>query len=55
MAAMPFTNSVSPTARMSSGPSARNMAPHSMNTVLTTLWPLARSSRNSSSRYRGCT
>ena len=50
MAAMPLTNSVSPTGRISSGPSARNMAPHSMKMVLTTLCPLPRSSRNSSSR-----
>ena len=50
MAAMPFTNSVSPTARNASGPSTLNIAPHSMNTVETMRWPLLTSSRISSSR-----
>ena len=50
MAAMPLTNSISPTGRMASGPSALNMEAHSMNTVDTTLWPLRTSARISSSR-----
>ena len=50
MAAMPLTNSVSPTQRKASGPSGLNMAPHSMNTVETMLWPLETSSTISSSR-----
>ena len=41
IAAIPFTNSISPTGRMASGPSALNIDAHSMNTVDTTLWPLA--------------
>ncbi len=50
MAAMPFTNSVSPTTRSGSGPSALNIAPHSMNTVDTMRWPPPTSSRISSRR-----
>ena len=50
MAAMPLTNSVSPTGRMASGPVALCMAVHCTNTVDTTLWPLLRSARSSSSR-----
>ena len=46
-AAMPPTNSVSPTGRSDSGPSARYIAPHSTNTVWRTLCP-ATSSNNSS-------
>src|ERR1051326_3476505 len=49
-AAMPLTNSVSPRGRSSSGPSRRYMARHCTNTVATTLWPLSRSARSSSSR-----
>ena len=45
-AATPLTNSVSPTGRNSSGPSARYIAPHCRNTVATTLWPLFVSSRS---------
>ena len=50
MAAMPFTNSVSPMGRRASGPSGLNMAPHSMKTVETMLWPAPMSTRISSSR-----
>ena len=50
MAARPATNSVSPTGRISTGPLARYMEWHSMNTVATTLWPVRTSSRNSWSR-----
>ena len=38
-AAVPFTNSTSPTGRISSGPVARNIDWHSRNTVETMLWP----------------
>ena len=37
-AARPATHSVWPTGLRSSGPSSRNIAPHSMNTVCSTLW-----------------
>ena len=47
MAAMPFTNSTSPTGRISSGPSARNIDWHSRNTVETMLWPPPRSASSS--------
>ena len=47
MAAMPATNSVSPTGRISTGPSARYIAWHSRNTVATTLWPVRRSASSS--------
>ncbi len=50
MAATPFTNSTSPTAFIGSGPSLRNIAPHSTNTVPTTLWPSLQSARRSGSR-----
>ena len=49
-AASPWTNSTSPTGRISSGPSARYMARASMNTVERTLWPLCISSASSWSR-----
>ena len=50
IAAMPLTNSVSPTGRRTLGPSARYMARHSMNTVDTTLWPEPVSLSNSSNK-----
>ena len=50
MAATPFTNSVSPTGRISGGPLARYMDMHSTNTVATTLWPLPVSASSSSRR-----
>jgi hypothetical protein len=43
IAATPFTNSTSPTGFISSGPSARYMAAHSIKTVETMLWPLCKS------------
>ena len=50
IAAMPATNSTSPTGRSSAGPSARYIERHSSNTVATMLWPVLRSARSSSSR-----
>ena len=50
IAATPLTNSVSPTGRRASGPSARYIAMHSMNTVETTLWPLPVSASSASRR-----
>jgi len=50
MAAMPFTNSVSPSERRVSSPVARYIARHSTNTVATMLWPLDVSPIRSGSR-----
>jgi hypothetical protein len=46
IAAVPFTNSVSPTGFISVGPSARYIEPHSMKTVSEILWPLPMSASN---------
>jgi len=40
IAAVPLTNSVSPTGFISVGPSARYIEPHSTKTVWVMLWPL---------------
>ena len=50
MAATPLTNSVSPTGRISAGPSARYIARDWTKTVATMLWPLLVSASSSSSR-----
>ena len=50
IAAVPFTNSTSPTGRISSGPPARNIDWHSRNTVETMLWPPPVSASSSGSR-----
>jgi len=51
MAATPWTNSASPSGRMTSGPSLRYIALHCTKTVAITLWPqVSVSPANSSSR-----
>ena len=50
IAAMPLTNSVSPTGRIASGPSARCMARHCTKTVAVLLWPWVVSASSSGSR-----
>ena len=50
IAAMPATNSTSPTGFISSGPLARNIDWHSRNTVETMLWPPPVSASSSGSR-----
>lgn len=52
IAAVPLTNSVSPTGFISVGPSARYIEPHSMNTVSVILCPLPTSASNWSRRNR---
>ncbi len=51
IAAMPFTNSVSPTERISIGPVTPYIAAACTNTVATMLWPLLVSRSRSSRRY----
>jgi hypothetical protein len=48
-AAIPFTNSVSPTGRISIGPEFRYIEFACTNTVATILWPVFASARKSSS------
>src|SRR5271156_2929874 len=50
IAAMPATNSISPTGRISTGPLARYIERHSSKTVATMLWPVLRSASSSGSK-----
>src|SRR5262249_15389847 len=49
IAAIPFTNSVTPTGRISTGPASRYIELACTNTVATMLWPVRVSARKSSS------